>query len=433
MCHGSQAFNKTETVKIVDEILESLEGLRGDGKTRHLGFAWGPLTLDQTDDEVREIIREAFRIADEKEVAVAFHIDDSMFWRRRSDLWRDAKNVEWTDWQGTVHPQRYVEWALGPKLAPQMCYNSPAIRKEISRIAREVIGAEVNKGIAALKARRKEHLFAGVIAGWETLLADFSTYGAQDPRFVEQMKRDGSPRVRIGYNALTNLGFSQTNPPKDIQRELDKVVHDWAEFWAKELNQAGIPKERVYTHFASRDWKAFNSCSRPGFTVYDMGSLAAVYQTLAQNGGLHWAMSEGTNLDEAAQGVTWEAYLGGIFNHGGTLATIFAWHEKEGSPYGRATNSKGAVAAYKKFLKGERLSEEVKESELTNLQRKTRQISAGLPAYVGKGGDPAKIVPLMQKLEQRVHQGKAEEAGRAADEILELIKVKNASGAERAE
>ena|GEM_PF-222589 len=431
MCHGSQAFNKTATVKIVDEILESLEGLRGDGKTRHLGFAWGPLTLDQTDDEVREIIREAFRIADEKEVAVAFHIDDSMFWRRRSDLWRDAKNVEWTDWQGTVHPQRYVEWARGPKLAPQMCYNSPAIRKEISRIVREVIGAEVNKGIAALKARRKEHLFAGVIAGWETLLADFSTYGAQDPPFVEQMKRDGSPRVRIGYNALTNLGFSQANPPKDIQRELDKVVHDWAEFWAKELNQAGIPKDRVYTHFASRDWKAFNSCSRPGFTAYDKGSLAAIYQALAQNGGLHWAMSEGTNLDEAAQGVTWEAYLGGIFNHGGTLATIFAWHEQEASPYGRATNSKGAIAAYKKFLKGERLSEEVRESELTNLQRKTRQISAALPAYVGKGGDAAKVMPLVQKLGQCFHQGKREEAEKAADEILELIKGKDASGAGR--
>ena len=436
MCNGSQAFDKTATVKIVDEILGSLEGLRGDGKTRHLGFAWGPLTLDQTDDELREIIREAFRIADEKEVAVALHIDDSMFWRRRSDLWKDPRNVEWTDWQGTVHPQRYVGWVSGPKLAPQMCYNSPTLRKEISRIAREVIGAEVSKGIAVLKGKRKDHLFAGVIAGWETHLADFSTYGGEDPHLVEQMKRDGSPRLRIGYNALANLGFSQANPPKDIQRELDKVVHDWAEFWAKELNQAGIPKDRIYTHFASNscDWKAFNAYSRPGFSAYDTGQLAAAYQALVQNDGTHWAVVEGTNLDEASLGVTWEAYLGGILNHGGTLATIFAWHEKDRTPYGRATNSKGAIAAYKKFLKGQRLSEEeVKESDLTNLQRKTRQISAGLPSYVGKGGDPAKIMPLMQKLQQRVHQGMAEEAERAADEILELIKVKNASGAERVE
>ena len=436
MCNGSQAFDKTATVKIVDEILESLGGLRGDGQARQLGFAWGPLTLDQTDDELREIIQEAFRIADEKEVAVALHIDDSMFWVRRSDLWKDPKNVEWTDWQGTVHPQRYVGWVSGPKLAPQMCYNSPTLRKEISRIAREVIGAEVNKGIAVLRGKRKEHLFAGVIAGWETHLADFSTYGGEDPHLVEQMKRDGSPRLRIGYNALANLGFSQANPPKDMQRELDQVVHDWAEYWAKELNQAGIPKDRIYTHFASNscDWKAFNAYSRPGFSAYDTGQLAAAYQALVENGGTHWAVVEGTNLDEFSLGVTWEAYLSGIFNHGGTLATIFAWHEKEGSPYGRATNSKGAIAAYTKFLKGERLSEEeVKESELTNLQRKTRQISAGIPAYVGKGGDPAKFMPLVQKLQQRVYQGKAEEAERVADEILELIKVKNASGAARDE
>jgi hypothetical protein len=211
------------------------------------------------------------------------------------------------------------------------------------------------------------------------------------------------------------------------------VVHDWAGFWAKELNQAGIPKDRIYTHFASNscDWKAFNACSRPGFSAYDTGQLAAAYQALAQNGGTRWAVAEGTNLDEAALGVTWEAYLGRIFNHGGTLATIFAWHEKEHTPYGRATNSKGAIAAYQKFLKGERLSEEVRESELTSLQRKTRQISAGLPAYVGKGGDAAKVMPLVQKLGQYVHQEKREEAEKAADEILELIKGKDASGAER--
>lgn len=57
----------------------------------------GPLGMDQTDDELREVIRESFKIAEEKNIAVLFHIDDSMFWVRRADLWKDPRKVEWTE------------------------------------------------------------------------------------------------------------------------------------------------------------------------------------------------------------------------------------------------------------------------------------------------------------------------------------------------
>jgi hypothetical protein len=53
--------------------------------------------MDQTDDELREVIRESFKIAEEKNIAVLFHIDDSMFWVRRADLWKDPRKVEWTE------------------------------------------------------------------------------------------------------------------------------------------------------------------------------------------------------------------------------------------------------------------------------------------------------------------------------------------------
>jgi hypothetical protein len=419
LCDGSQAFDKQKSAKTINEILDSLDGQRGNGTNRLLGFAWGPLSLDQTDTELREIIREAFKVAHEKDVAVAFHIDDSMFWRRRPDLWKDPRNIEWSDWKGTPFPYRYVDWIAGFKLAPQMCYASPTLRIEVGRIAREVIGAEIKRGLDALKTTGKEQLFAGVMAGWETHLADFSKYGSKEN--IEEMRQDGAPRVRIGYHALSYLGFSEKNPPKDLKRELDGVVGDWAEFWAKELHLASISTNRIYSHFAFPDGKAFNRYSRPGFSVYNRSSLEGVLQALHDRQKPPWALAEGTNLDETFEGFLWEAYLARIFNHGGALANIFAWHEKEQSPYGRATTSKSALAAYKKFLEGETLSEEIRESDLSPAQRKARLILTRLPSYVQRGGNPGKVALLVQQLRQLASTGQSAQAEKIADEILALI------------
>ncbi|MCI0565956.1 hypothetical protein L0Y46_02040 [bacterium] len=395
----TQPFVKGDVVKVIDEILGKIDGLRGDGKTRQLGFAVGPMALDHSDEELRTIIRESFKIAEEKNVAVAFHIDDSMFWINRKDLWQDKNNVEWSDWDGTAHIQRYVGWAPA-KLAPQMCYTSPSLRKEITRIGRDIIGVEIKKGLDALKAKNKEHLFAGVIVGWETHLFDPSYINLKD----ETANKFGIVRKEIGYCALSNLGFSKTNPPKDFHKELEKVVQEWAEFWTKQIHDAGIKKEKIYTHFAfipdkyisdtdraavanavgvpekdlsftritghSTSWGAFNKYSRAGFSLYPgntsdgsgtEATFSVIYEELKKHDNPHWALSEGTNTTLGTGGtrLSWESYLGGFFNHGASLVTIFAWQEPidSGGPYGKATKGEDALAAYKKFLKGEKLKE----------------------------------------------------------------------------
>src|SRR3954469_2632377 len=143
-----RVFTKGEMDEPVDEIITSI-GERGNGTTRQLGIAFGPLSFDMTDAQLRTAVRNAFAIAEHKNVAVAFHIDDSMFWYNRADLWSDRNNVEWSDWNGTVVPHRIIGWVLDgrPVLAPPICYNSPAIKAEAERLAREVIGAEIRKGL----------------------------------------------------------------------------------------------------------------------------------------------------------------------------------------------------------------------------------------------------------------------------------------------
>ena len=77
-----------------------------------------------------------------------------------------------------------------------MCYNSPAIVAETTRIARDVIGPAIKAGIDRLNASGKSHLYAGMIAGWETRLQDDSSKSANDSE------------PQYGFCALHNLGYS---------------------------------------------------------------------------------------------------------------------------------------------------------------------------------------------------------------------------------
>ncbi len=334
---------------VIDDILATLGDERGDGRDQQLGFSIGPLTLDHTDDEMRAQIDAAFDLAEHNNLAVAIHIDDSMFWMRRSDLWMNPDNVEWTDWSGTVHPHLRIGWAP-TVLAPKMCYASPAIRAEIERIATDVIGAAVKRRVDRLRAAGKLHLFAGVIAGWETRMQD-----------------DSQPPVELGYCSLHHLGFSAAKPPASFDAELSQVVHDWAELWVDSLAAAGVPTDRLYTHLPvvpepstinAPPEAAFNDSSRAGFSIYPgPDPFEPVYAELATQGESAWAMAEGTNaqIDGNSSTLSWESYLARLYGHGAVLVNVFAWQDP--TALGMATRAGEAVTAYSKFLRGAPLTE----------------------------------------------------------------------------
>jgi hypothetical protein len=378
----TQPFDSADVAFQIDSILSVVDGNRGDGVTKQLGFAVGPLSLDHTDTELRTTIRKSFQIAEAKNVAVCFHIDDAMFWINRQDLWSDTNNVEWSDWNRTIIPNRFVGWAP-ITLAPQMCYNSPTLLQEIQRITANVIGVEIKNGIDTLISHNKEQLFAGVIYGWETTLSDYRYVAPND----SNANSLGIPRVLMGYNALSNLGYSES--PANIDSTLERVVHDWAAFGTMNLQQAGIDSNRIYTHFAfptipssMLPWifdtlsnhlgfqanifgicqhalpkTAFNNHSRAGFSTYPVGFLESgvdgmlkqILDELPNHGNPHWASCEGTNSNSE---ISWGQYLSDMFNNGASLVNIFGWQDTPGSPYGIATHSPDAICAYKDFLIG---------------------------------------------------------------------------------
>ena len=119
---------------------------RSERRATH-GTNWvspsGPLCFDMSDEETRQFIRDAFAVARENDVAVAFHIDDSMCWGHRKDLLSNPDNIETADWKQIPSTGRRADWGPKPtRFPPQMCFNSPAIVAAVKARA-GLIGAEI--------------------------------------------------------------------------------------------------------------------------------------------------------------------------------------------------------------------------------------------------------------------------------------------------
>ena len=376
-----------------------------------------------------------------------------MFWNRRRDLWANKNNIEWIDWQGTTVPHRIIEWVGGgaPVLAPPMCYNSPAIRAEAERLARDVIGRAIKRGIEHLRRVGKSYLYAGVIAGWET-------------RMQDQIGQHGEHYYAV-YCALHNLGYRAKNPPSNMEGALQEVVRDWIVLWARSLEQAGVPRSSIYTHIAFPGYPspvpaftnqigdrfkdsvpvdtAFNGYSRPGFSVYGGRKFHELYRVLARHPAKPWAVSEGTNVTLSqnffgrprAAGSDMEDYLGRAFNHGAVLVNLYgAFGAQRDSVFARASESPEAIGAYRKFLSGVKLAEGREEfpgrgkarsarSTDGRLYAKTREINTELPKWVSNHPHRRNAIEsLLPKLDASMRAGDELEAEKVADKILMLMR-----------
>jgi hypothetical protein len=402
----------------------------------------GPFCFDISDEETRQWIRDAFAVARENDVAVALHIDDSMSWGKREDLLSNPDNIETADWRQIPNTARSLAWGPSPtKFPPQMCYNAPAIVAAASHRA-GLIGAEIKRERAALKSAGKEYLFAGVIAGSET-----------------QIGREYGTGRLLGFRALAHRGFSEKNPPKDLDAERVSVVKEWIELWANSLHAAGTPREKIFCHIAFTDQGlrradakesyvekvafappevAFSSAFRPGFSTYPEGrTFQAIYAALASHHSPGWISAEGTNVSPTSMPgePTMETYLGRVFNHGGVMVNIFSWgiggEAMRNNFFRRATENPEALAAYDKFLRGEKLVESLTQAFSASFQEKMHRIQTQLPAWVQKSGQQAKLMPLAQELQSLIKQRKWQQADEVADELLALMKEEGATPQEK--
>jgi hypothetical protein len=378
-------------------------GTAGDGKTRQLAVGGGIPIFANEASIVREI-RLRFDIARLTNVAVHFNVDDHIGWDERPDLWNwydpkkpgynpaNRKNVEWYDWEGTPNKRRYLTPDGIPSQTPHMCYNSPVIQAEIGRVISQVVGPALRRELNTLKQDGQEYLFAGITVGAEAGFDDYSIVSKLLPqlpphgdpvqmsvaRMIRQaatlMEEDKAPYSRLGYCSLTNAGYSKTNPPADINRALAEVNRKFIEYWDKQFVDAGISCSRIYTHVAASSLQddnnnapigiVFNPYARPGWTTYPQGALAngfqPLYDQLAKHGDPAWGGVEANNAAFANPNApSWEKYLAWHYNHGAKLVgiNVGATDQSVMSKLSKGAFGDEAMAAYEKFLRGEKLIE----------------------------------------------------------------------------
>ena len=428
---GHMALGKEQMAEFVQSVVKAI-GTTGDARHK-LGFAVGPFCFDISDQETRQWIRDAFAVARENDVAVAIHIDDSMSWGRRNDLLSNPDNIETADWNQIPNTARSLQWGPKPtEFPPQMCYNAPAIVAAVKDRA-GLIGGEIKRELAALRSQGKEHLFAGVIAGSETMLGE----------------EFGTGR-RLGFRALAHRGFSASNPPKDVDAERVSVVREWIELWCNSLHAGGVPGERIFCHiaFTSQGLRkasaqesyaervhfalpdvAFSSAYRPGFSTYPEGAtFQEIHTILAEHASPGWISAEGTNVSPTSMPgeSTMETYLGRTFNHGGVMVNVFSWgiggEAQRNNFFRKATENPEALAAYAKFLRGGELVESAtKGFSGPGFQDKMHRIQAELPGWIQKSGQQAQAMPLIKNIKALIKDKKWQEADKVADELLALM------------
>jgi hypothetical protein len=325
-----------------------------------------------------------------------------------------------------------------------MCFNSTAVQREVQQRG-TLLGKAIQAGVNRLGQIKRPELFAGVIVGWETMIGqDFET------------------GKYLGYRALLNRGFSREHPPQGLNAELENVVQEFIELWTAGIAEAGVSPQKIYSHtaFLSRrafhmgaskeitymqksedaaysahnhfapPWVAFGKHHRPGFSTYPQpGLFEDIYELVEKHKQGGWASSEGTNMQPGTgpgqTGMNMETYLAKMFNHGATLTTIFSWgiggEAMKNMNYRVCTEGEEALHAYRKFLKGEPLTEGVTVAGLQErLPPKIQKIQKELPAWMQKTANKD-AAALMQKLAEQMQAKNFEEVEKIADSILKMM------------
>ena len=174
---------------------------------------------------------------------------------------------------------------------------------------------------------------------------------------------------------------------------------------------------------------AFNAYSRPGWSTYPVGPLEQnfqpLYAALKAHGSPPWGGVE-ANVGFPGTLIDWESYLGWHYNHGATLVAINMGATGTELParLEKSAFSPEALAAYRKFLKGEKLQEKPISTGLPQmrLRRKMETLQAGFRRWQAAGRDPAPIGRFVEeRLPALLQANKLDEAEALLDEALKRL------------
>lgn len=349
---------------------------------RQIGFGIVIKMLSTPHEAIHQQVISALDKAEATGYPVLIHIDD---WNFTPTDWKDPEIVEWTAFPKTGErfgppvKRRWINWGAWFVAGPPPNVESNKFREYAQeKLEKDILDLVVIR-LKRWKTEGRSYLFAGLVVGWET---GFYTADNIDlkkrPTSGEQAFGD-EELVRTGYAALTARGYTDTTITEKAKREgktrnivmnelMWEILHDYSECLCKVCQRAGLPRERIYTHysaFASVSGKgeihedgrlvplptAKNQSSLPGYTMTGTWINREVMEkTFAEMhcdewGAVEVEITKPTRSEEAAlDHFNWMTKLGA------KVICLYGWWEKPESIF--AIQSTGAVHAISRWLDG---------------------------------------------------------------------------------
>jgi len=324
-------------------------GTKGDDRIR-LAFGYAALLfVDRPISWTVNVINKLFQLAQITDTPVYLRLSDFNWWENRPELWNwfdsarpgfdraNIDNVEWSCFDpGCAYRDSFRDWGTPVWLGfPPPNLNSPALRTDV-RDRLQHIAAAVIQNIRSLRQQNRSHLFAGIEVGDEAAIG----VGTCGPDSAVSQATCG------GYRSYMSQKCPRDHPlcrggslkPDDFNSTLVDTVRTYVEFLAKTLADAGISKDRIYSHTFTQ-WErgslsyvpaAFNEFSRPGWTFYapnlDVSAVAGDH--IRASGHRPWGSVETmTSGDTAA----WVHYLNSVFRNerlqNGRIVGLYNWED----------------------------------------------------------------------------------------------------------
>ena len=368
--------------------IRSLKELLGpvDLRSRHL-YAFGAAGITPLTRSIaflRAEVEEAFDAAERENVPLLLHIDPLYGFGANSELlaadapavkyWNDPEMREWAQFPVDAPvppriPRPWFSWGCWVSPAPAVpALGSPKFLSFMLRQIREGLAQPLAERVTRLQQSGKGCLYAGINIGWETCMFRYRLNPKDLPMAALPTQEYGLPmqpweaNAQLGYASLHQEGWNQQKLDDEARRRgvtsqslFDELIfhtlHDYTEALAKTLVDAGLPKEKIYTHIVPMStvnpagisttcppvWTAVNDWSVPGFTmdrrgaaVYDLTVLKRQIKEMdpKQN---HFAAMESYLLDERDPEEL-KGDIEEIFGNGGVVKVIMGTFGK-GTPY----------------------------------------------------------------------------------------------------
>ena len=352
-------------------------------RDRQIGFGVVIKMLNTPREEIRKQVESALDKAEATGYPVLIHVDD---WNFTPPDWKDPEIVEWTAFPepgerfGTTVKRRWINWGSWIVAGPPPNVESSKFREYARERLEKDIAGPIALRLKEWKTGGRSHLFAGLVVGWET--------GFYTADHIDLTKRPSSgdqtfgddELVRTGYAALTARGYTAAAITERAQREgktqkalmqelMWGALHDYSEYLCDVTRRAGLPRERIYTHYTAIGTvpdrgrihsdgmlaplpTAANPNSRPGYTMtFQWFDRDVTEKTLAEMRCSEWGAVEVEITKPTRSETAALAHFDWLTKHGAKVICLYGWWEKPDSIF--AIQSTGAVPAIRRWLAGE--------------------------------------------------------------------------------